>query len=141
MILEILAAGIISVAFGFIFNIRGKNLIFTGLNGALGLGIFSLSLHLGTASYVAMFFATMVMAISAEIAARLRKAPASVFLVAALTPIVPGSGIFHFVLYLLQGAREAATATGVLTVMETAGIAIGVIIVTSFIKMIPRRKY
>jgi len=140
MILPILFAGIVSLAFGVLFNVRGKNLLFAGANGIIGFSIFSLAIHMGMASYIAMFFASVAMAMYAEVAARLRKTPTSLFLVAALIPIVPGGGIFQFVLYLLQGAREAATTTGIVTLMETGGIAIGVIVVSSIIKMVPRRK-
>jgi len=140
MILPILSAGIVACAFGVLFNVHGKNVFLSGLNGSIGFGIFSLTLHMGIASYIAMFFASMGMAVCAEIAARLRKAPASMFLVAALIPIVPGGGIFQFVLYLLQGERNSAISTGLGALMETGGIAIGIIIVSSVIKMMPRSK-
>jgi len=140
LILSVLSAGIIAGAFGVLFNIRGKNILFAGLNGAIGFCIYFLIIYFGIASYIAMFFASTSMAVYAEIVARLRKAPASIFLVAALIPIVPGGGIFQFVLYLLQGATESATSTAFITLMETGGIAIGVIIVSSVIKMTPRRK-
>jgi len=139
MTLSIIFAGIVAVAFGVLFNVRGKNLLFAGVNGVMGFSIFSLLIYVGMASYVAMFFASVGMAVYAEVAARIRKTPTSLFLVAALIPIVPGGGIFQFVLYLLQGSREAATTTGIVTFMETGGIAIGVIVVSSIIKMVPRR--
>jgi len=139
MIISVVFAGVVAVAFGILFNMRGKNLVFAGANGIIGFSIFSFAIHVGMASYVAMFFASVAMAMYAEVAARLRKMPTSLFLVAALIPIVPGGGIFQFVLYLLQGAGEAATTTGIVTLMETGGIAIGVIIVSSVIKMVPRR--
>jgi len=137
VILSILSAGFVAGAFGILFNVRGKNVFFAGLNGSIGFSIYSLALHLGIGSYIAMFFASIGMAVYSEITARLRKAPASLFLVAALIPIVPGGGIFQFVLYILQGEISAATATGMITLMETGGIAIGVIIVSSVIKMMP----
>ena len=140
MIVSILSAGIVAVAFGILFNVRGKNVFFTGLNGAIGFGIYSIILHFEIRSYVAMLFASMGMAVCAEIAARVRKAPASIFLVAALIPIVPGGGIFQFVLYVLQTEISAATSAGMIALMETGGIAIGVIVVSSTIKIMPQRK-
>ena len=140
MILSILFAGVVAGAFGIFFNVRGKNLIFTIVNGTIGFGIFTLAIYLGGATYIAMFFSSVAMATYAEVAARIRKMPTSLFLVAALIPIVPGGGIFQFVLYLLQGAREYATTTGIVTLMETGSIAIGVIVVSSIIRTIPRRR-
>lgn len=139
MILTILSAGVMASVFGVLFNIRGINVLFVGINGVIGFSIFTLSIHVGLASYIAMFFASITMASYAEIVARLRRAPALLFLVAALIPIVPGGGIFQFVLYILQGARESAVSTGVITLMETGGIAIGIIIVSSIIKIAYRR--
>jgi len=140
VILSVLSAGVVAGAFGLLFNVRGKNVLFAGINGSIGYSVFTLIIHLEIASFIAMFFASITMAVFAEIAARIRKAPASLFLVAALIPIVPGGGIFQFVLYILQGLRDAATSTGINALMETGGIAVGVIIVSSVIKMIPRRK-
>jgi len=140
LILSVLLAGIATVAFGVLFNIHGKTLLYVGLNGAIGFFIYSLSIHWGISSYTSMFFASTGMTIYAEIAARVRKTPASLYLIAALIPIVPGGGIYRFVLYLLQGIMEEALSTGVITLMETGGIALGVIVVSSVIKMTPRRR-
>lgn len=140
MILSILFAGVVAVAFGVLFNVRGKNLFLAGLNGLIGFAVFSAMVHMGTASYIAVFLASVAMAAYAEIAARIRKTPTSLFLVAALIPIVPGGGIFQFVLHLLQDGMEQAASVGIITLMETGAIAIGVILVSSIIRVVPRRR-
>ena len=140
MIFTILLACVVTAAFGIIFNIRGKTLFYVGLNGAIGFCIYSVSLHFGVSSYTSMFFASTGMTIFAEITARLRRSPASLYLIAALIPIVPGGGIYQFVLYLIQGEMDSAFTTGVRTLLEAGGIALGVIVVSAAIKIRFRRK-
>jgi len=139
MMLNILFAGIISGAFGIIFNIRGKAIYTVAANGLVGYAVFQLSLHHGFSTYIAMLFASLVMSLNAEIIARILKMPASLFLIAALIPIIPGGGIYQFAMYLIQGLGEEAVVTAMTTLMETGGIALGVIIVSSVIKLTPRR--
>jgi uncharacterized membrane protein YjjB (DUF3815 family) len=141
MIWSIPAAAIISAAFGILFNVPGKKLIWCAINGALGFATLSILTYYGVSGYISIFFASAIMAIFAEVTARIQKIPTPLFLVAALIPIVPGGRIFQFVLYLLQGARDDATSMGISALIETGGIAIGVIFISSLIKLTPKIKH
>ena len=137
IIFQIFSAAIVAAAFGVLFNVRGKNLFFIGLNGFLGYLVYSVAVHYGYESYIGMFFASLIMAVYSEMAARFRKAPASTFLVAALIPIVPGGGMFRSVLILLQGDFAYAGIIALNTVLEAGAIAISIIIVSSVITLHP----
>lgn len=80
------------------------------------------------------------MTIFAEIAARRRKVPATIFLAVALIPIVPGGRMFSFVLHLLEGSNQLAVADGIQTLLESGAIAIGIIVVSSFTQVFVRLK-
>jgi uncharacterized membrane protein YjjB (DUF3815 family) len=136
MIFSVITAGIASGAFSIFFNIRGINTLFAAINGTIGFLIFSLLTQYGLASYIAMLFASMAMAAYAEILARLRKAPASLFLVAGIIPIVPGGGIFEFALSFIQGDNDMAVSIGIRTLLEAGSIALGIIIVSSVVKLL-----
>ena len=49
--------------------------------------------HLGR--YDSFFIATIVVAVCAEIFARIHKTPATLFLIIGIIPMVPGGGVYH----------------------------------------------
>lgn len=131
---EIVFAAVVAVSFGLLFNVRGANLPLTGLNGGVGYFFYTAAGASGLESYIGMLFASLAMSVFAEAAARLRKAPASLFLAPALIPIVPGGGMFRCVLSLLEGEHAAAVAVGINTMLESGAIAIGIIVISSLVK-------
>ena len=135
MIAKTIFAVIATASFGILFNIRGLNLILAGINGGLGYLIVSVRTAGGAETYIGMFLASIAMTALAEILARYRKAPATVFLAAALIPIVPGGRLFNFVLHLLEGDYQTAAADGITTLLEAGAIAVGIIAVSSFTKV------
>src|SRR5690554_2310149 len=98
--LKILFSAIAAASFGIMFNIRGASLIYAGINGGLGFFIYSIATANGHDSHIGMLAASIAISISAEILARKLKTPASVFLVPALIPVVPGGALFQFALNL-----------------------------------------
>lgn len=143
MSLDILAkavfAGVAAWAFGILFNIRGVNLLFAGANGALGYLLYLLAVQAGGSNYSGLFVGALAMAALAEVLARLRKCPASVFLVAALIPMVPGGGMFRCMLYLLQGDTAQAASAALATLLDAGAIALAIILVSSLLETAPRR--
>ncbi len=139
MLAKALYATVATTAFGILFNVQKKNLILTGINGGIGYLVYLLTLNQGFESYIGMLFASLLMSIIAEITARVRKTPASIFLAAALIPIVPGGGMFSCALHLLEGNNGLAIEAGIKTLLESGAIAIGIIVVSSFTKMIIHR--
>lgn len=138
MVQAIILAAVATTSFGVFFNVRGVNLIISGLNGGLGYCLYNMLVTNGSESYVGMFFASLAMAIFAEFAARLRKSPATIFLAPALVPIVPGGRLFNFVLHLLEGNNSLAVVDGIYTLLESGAIAVGIIVVSSVTKVIVR---
>lgn len=139
MLWEVLSAAVATAAFGILFNIHGKNLTLAGVNGGLGYFVFAISVANDYESYIGMFFASVAMTIFAEVSARWRKAPATMFLAAALIPIVPGGRLFNFVLHLLEGDNALAVVDGINTLLEAGAIAVGIIVVSSITKVLVRR--
>ncbi len=136
MLVKVMFATVATASFGVIFNIRGLNLALAGITGGIGYLIVAVGATRGFETYIGMFLASLVMATLAEILARKRKAPASIFLAAALIPIVPGGRLFSFVMHFLEGDYQLAGVDGAATLLEGGAIAIGIIVVSSFTKTV-----
>lgn len=135
LLLECFYAFASSVAFGIVFNLRGKTLIIAGLDGALGWLIYAGLAGVFGSDIPQYFLATIGLALYAEIAARIFKAPTIVYLAAALIPLVPGGGIYYTMEYCVGGDIDMALSTGLHTLGIAGALAMGIIIVSSFFRI------
>lgn len=138
MILKIVFAGIVASAFCILFQVKGWNVLIAGLNGSFGYFIYLLLLE--RSDLMAMLCASAAMALYGEAAARIRKAPTILFLSPALIPIVPGGGMFECALQVMEGERYEAVVQLGHVLMQAGAIAIGIILTSSFLRFMPKRK-
>ncbi|HHY81856.1 MAG TPA: threonine/serine exporter [Clostridiales bacterium] len=138
MFKNVLFSSVAAISYGIIFNVQKRNLLLAGINGGLGYLLYAVTAANGFESHVGMFIASLAISIFAEVFARLRKAPASIFLAVALIPLVPGGTMFQFALNLLEGNNDLALVYGIKTTLEAGALAIGIIIVSSFTKAVTR---
>lgn len=134
--LEILYSFIGSLCFGFIFNIRGKKIIFAGIGGAISQGFYAVFLLIISSSTVSYLFATIITAVYAEILARIEKSPATVFLVPSIIPLVPGGMIYYTMVYYLSGENSLFFNKFLETLGVAGALAMGILIVSSVNKVI-----
>ena len=94
-IIQILASFCGSLGFGFLFNIRGKKLLFAALGGLLSWLLF-LVLGLSPASEAVRYFlVAAALTLYSEIMARVLKTPTTTFCIVSLIPMVPGSALYY----------------------------------------------
>ncbi len=133
--LEILYSFIGSFCFAIIFNIRIKKSFFAGIGGAVSQsGYIICTLFLGN-EFAAYFLATIATALYAEMMARILKAPATVFLVPSIIPLVPGSLMYYSMEYLVTNQRQESLDMVLRAVTIASSLAMGILIVSSLIKI------
>ena len=81
--------------------------------------------------YVANFWAAATAAAYAEIVARIRKCPASSYLVVSLFPLLPGAGIYYTMGYALDGSVNLAVHKGLETAAVAGVMAVGILLVST----------
>lgn len=118
-----------------IFNIRGKNMLYAALGGALGWLIYLLSAGHGTDIFQ-YFVASIAISAYAEIVARIRKSPSTCYLIIALLPLVPGGGVYYTMKSCIQGQFEEFADTGMHTLLIAGAIALGVLWVISMVRLL-----
>lgn len=138
MLIRVISAGVVSAAFCVLFQVRGLNVAAAGINGALGYLIYLAVLD--DRILMGLLLSSAFMAAFAEAAARIRKAPAIMFLSAALIPVVPGGGLFECALKLLNGQRYEAMDQFGEVMLEAGAIAVGIILVFSVMQIITGKK-
>ena len=121
------------LAFGVVFHLHGAKMLWAALGGALGWLAFRLSQ--GASDITRYFIATVVVSAYAEWLARRHRAPASIYLVIALIPLVPGGGIYDTMEACMRGAAQEALATGMHTVGISGALAVGIVLVSSTVRL------
>ena len=124
------------VSFCFIFQVRKPLFIFLcSAIGAVSWGVYLLAEPLGSDA-VRCFVATLVVSALAELLARLLKAPATIFLVIGIIPLVPGGGIYYTMYALLNGDMQLFAQKGAETAACAAAIAVGCSLVSSTVQIL-----
>ena len=86
-----------------------------------------------TARYLA---ATVVVSVLSELMARVMKAPATIFLIVGIIPLVPGGGIYYTMYALLNGDMQLFAQKGAETAACAAAIAVGCSLVSSAVQIL-----
>lgn len=127
-----LCAFIGCTGFCLVFNIHGAGIFICGAGGALGWLVYLL----GGKGMLAGFFAAIAIAIYSETMARIRKSPATGYLVIALLPLVPGGGIYYAMRFCVQGELSLFFSTLMQTISFAAILAIGAMLASSVFRAV-----
>ncbi|AYE33011.1 threonine/serine exporter family protein [Clostridium septicum] len=136
MLGETLAAFVATIGFGILFNIKGKKLIFAGIDGAIGWFVYKFILILGLSQVSALFIASISISIFSEVYARVLKTPVTTFIVCALIPLVPGGGMYYTMVEAITGNIMESLETGINTLASAGSLALGIICVSTVTRII-----
>lgn len=130
-----------SVAPAMVINIEKRLLHWAGLGGALGyciaLSVNPLSGSLGVAQ---IFVGTVFVGIYSELMAKHLKAPATVFCVPAIIPLVPGVSAYQTMQSLVANNSQEASGYAVNTIFKAFTIAFGIMIVSAVFRFFGKLK-
>jgi len=142
MIEQIAYALIATTGFAVMFNIRRiKDIIFASLGGALSWGMYLWMYSLTDSKIFGFFIASVAIGIYAEILAIILKRPATVFIVSAIIPLVPGGGMYYTMMESIRGNIDGALSFGFETVSIAGAIAAGIAIASSLIRLVSRNRH
>ncbi len=136
MIIQLLAALGGTIGFSILYSTPQKQYISCGLTGMAGWLVYLLLNRYAAFSPAgATFCATFVVAILARIVARIRKCPATVFLITGIFPLIPGGSIYWTAYYLIMNDSVQASHYGFLAMKIVFAIVFGIV----FVQDIPKR--
>ena len=111
-----------SAGFALLFKMRPRYLPFAIVGGGLTYAAYYFGEFLTSSVFAAGFFGAAASALFSEICARVKRAPALVFLVPCAIPIVPGGSLYRTMLSLIS--QDFGNAWFYL--METLKVGIGI---------------
>ncbi|MCQ2603917.1 MAG: threonine/serine exporter family protein [Spirochaetia bacterium] len=127
-----LAAFFTTAAFAYFFYIPKYDIFLASLLGAAGWIIF-LILNVRMGYFMGGYFVgAFCIGVLSEIFGSVLKKPATIFIIPAIIPFVPGGGIYETMLYSLWGNMQQAGITGFRTLTASGAIAAGIALASAF---------
>ena len=131
LITQLLAALMGATGYSILSHIRGLKLAVAGLGGLLTWGVYLLIREPMESLMVANLAAAAFAATYAEVMARILRTPATIFVMPAVIPLVPGGALYYTMYAAIAGDAESASSHGYEALNVAVGVAIGIAVVTS----------
>lgn len=111
-----------------LFNINKKYLFWVGLSGLAGWGVYMITYGTTDNVIMATFAGSFAVGIYSESMARIFRAPASIFSVGGMFPLVPGISAYITVQLIVENSLSKAASKGIETVASAGVIALGIML-------------
>ena len=128
-------------AFGFalIINVPKKSVIVSSVLGGFAYMLYDLIYYFSEQMYLAVFAASVFIAIYSELLARRFKMPAIIFILPGIVALVPGVGLYKTILRLIDNDFFGFLKQGAETVFIACAIASAIAVVNILIRAIFNR--
>ena len=131
----VVASNVASMAFALLYNVHGKIVHIASLCVAFSYAVYLVVIQFTDSMVIPNFLGGVVIAIYAELAAMIFKAPITVYLVPGIVPLVPGLTIYKAMEACLRGNLAVGGAGVVNTIKIGGAIALGLILTSYFFRL------
>ena len=127
VIKQVLAAVIGTISFAVLFGSPRKYYWFCGVIGGIGWIVYLLFDQYGAVA--ASFAATIAVVFLSRLVAIHKRCPVTVFLIAGIFPLVPGSYVYWTAHYLVMNQVDLAAEKGYMAIKIAIAIVLGIVFV------------
>ena len=124
------------VGFCLIINCPRRSIIAASIVGGLGWTTYQYLLATGSTKAMSAFIASCLVALLSDFSSRKFKESAIVFIIPGILPLVPGAGLYYTMRELINSNYDKAAATAQTTFFIAGAIALALLMMGSFIKVI-----
>ena len=93
--IQLVSCTIACVGFAFWFQIRGKQVIYSGIGAFITWSIYLIVFEIEPSNFLATLVAAIFVAAYACVMSRINKAPSTIFLTASVFPLIPGPNLYY----------------------------------------------
>ena len=138
--LEALSCIIGCFGFAIIFNVHGPGVLICMLGGMLTWVVYAICLESGMGEIGAYFCGAAFASTFSETFARIRKYPAISYLLIAIFPLIPGSGVYYAMEYAVKGETELFAEKIMNTAAIAGAMAVGILLISTIFRLYSNRK-
>ena len=135
MILQLATAFLGSLGFALLFHVKKERLLLASLGGLLAWGVYLLMGRATDQDVVRYFIASVALTVYAETLARLVKCPATLFIVTASIPVIPGGSLYQTMQYFMKNDLASFSGQALTTVLLAVAIAVGMLVPTAIFQL------
>ena len=128
MMTQIIAAFVGSIGFAIFFKMKGKQIPFAGLGGAVTWAVYLAVQTQFDGYFIPYLVASIFVALYAEFMARINRAPAWIFLTSTAVPRIPGGSLYYAMAGLVNGDHELFTTSGEAAITIALAISLGFVL-------------
>lgn len=128
MIIQIISAFVGSIGFAIFFKMKGKQIPFAGLGGAVTWAVYLAVQTQFDGYFVPYLVASIFVALYAEVMARINRAPAWIFITSAAVPLIPGGSLYYTMAGLVNGDQELFMTSGRSALIIALAISLGFVL-------------
>lgn len=136
--IEIFYAYFATIFFCILFHLSGRKLFYSGIAGIIAWAVYAYFRSIGCTNPMSFFMSSLSITIYAEIMSKYLKTTATIMLIPALIPLVPGSGIYFTMASLVQGNYQESFTLGMETLFITVAITVGIVLITTLAQILNR---
>ena len=129
MVIQTIGAFCAVASFTRILELPRRFVGWYGTAGALCWLVYLTAKDAAGSKIFAAFLASLAVAVFSHVAARVLKAPVTVFLISGIFPLVPGAGVYWTVYYMVTDQLYLAVQTGYTAVKVAVAIVLGIVFV------------
>lgn len=138
-LIQIITAFLGSLGFALLFGLRRRYVLPAAVGGMLSWAVYLLMSRLLPSLFLSCLIASACAVLYAELLARAMRTPATVFVIPAVIPLVPGSSLYYAMSCVVQKDFAAAREYGMTTLEFSLAIAAGMSFVLAFRELRTRR--
>ena len=139
IIVQLLTAFLGAMGFALLFGMRRRHIWWASLGGLLAWGVYLLAAQWIPGDFIPYLLASAFAVVYAEMLARLRKSPATLFVIPAILPLVPGGSLYFAMSSAVRGELQEARIYGARALKLALAIAAGISFVVALRELRDRR--
>lgn len=136
----ILTAAIGTAGYCLNVNIKRNKILYGCVGGVLSTFLYCALAEAGLSLLLQNLIPAAVVTFYAEVLARIVKAPATVFLIPSIIPLVPGGRLYYTMRAIVDGEGNDARVYAMETLVIALGIAVGIVVVSLIFYHISHKK-
>lgn len=122
------AAG--TLGYCLLINVKRNKIVYSCLGGVVSTFLYCVCVEAGLTPLLQNLIPAAVVTLYAEVLARVIKAPATVFLIPSIIPLVPGGRLYYTMRAIVDGDADSAKIYAMETIVIALGIAVGIVVIS-----------
>ena len=136
LFIEFIFAFLGTLGFAFIFNVPLRHMPVASFIGGAGWVVYQIAVAMDSGVAIACFFGACTVGLTSDLASRICKEAATIFVIPGVLPLVPGAGTYYTMLAIVNGDLDLAASKGIETLAMAGAIALGLLVMGTVIQVV-----